>query len=127
MSKEPKTKQLTKAELHLMNILWDKGEATVQQLHDVLEEPKPAYTTTLTVMQVLTKKNIVTFEKRGKANVYKPLLTREEYINEFMDDAKENVFGGSIRSFFSFFAKSEKIDKEELKAILKEMIEEDNL
>ena len=116
---------MTKAELHLLNILWDKGEATVQQLHDVLEEPKPAYTTTLTVMQVLTKKYIVTFEKRGKANVYKPLLTREDYINEFMDDAKENVFGGSIRSFFSFFAKSEKIDKEELKAILREMIEEE--
>lgn len=124
MEKENKNKTLTRAELHLMNILWDKGEATVQQLHDVLEEPKPAYTTTLTVMQVLTKKGIVTFEKKGKANVYRPLLLREEYIEGFVSEAKETVFGGSLRSFLSFFAKSESIDKEELKAILREMTEE---
>ena len=124
MENESKNKTLTKAELHLMNILWNKGEATVQQLHDVLEEPKPAYTTTLTVMQVLTKKGIVTFEKQGKANVYRPLLSRDEYIDGFVSEAKDTIFGGSVRSFISFFAKSEKIDKEELKAILKEMVEE---
>lgn len=115
------SKSLTKAELHLMNILWAKGEATVQQIHDELSEPKPAYTTTLTVMQVLTKKEVVTFQKVGKANVYHPLLSREEYINGFMAEAKENIFGGSVRSFLSFFAKSEKISKEELQEILKEM------
>lgn len=123
MNKE-NNKSLTKAELHLMNILWDKGEATVQQLHDVLAEPKPAYTTTLTVMQVLNKKEIVSFEKIGKANVYRPIMSREEYINGFMHEAKENVFGGSIRNFLSFFAKSEKISKAELQEILKEMADE---
>ena len=113
--------QLTKAELHLMNILWDKGKATVQQMHDVLAEPKPAYTTTLTVMQILTKKGIVDFDRVGKAYVYKPVLSREDYIGGFMNDACDNVFGGSMRSFFSFFAKSEKISREELAEILKEM------
>ena len=114
-------KQLTKAELHLMNILWDKGNATVQQMQDLLENPKPAYTTTLTVMQILTKKGIVDFDRVGKAYVYKPVLSREEYIGGFMNDACDNVFGGSMRSFFSFFAKSEKISREELEDILKEM------
>ena len=114
-------KQLTKAELHLMNILWDKGKATVQQMQDLLENPKPAYTTTLTVMQILTKKGIVDFDRVGKAYVYKPVLSRDEYIGGFMNDACSNVFGGSMRSFFSFFAKSEKISREELAEILKEM------
>lgn len=114
-------KQLTKAELHLMNILWDKGKATVQQMQDLLENPKPAYTTTLTVMQILTKKGIVDFDRVGKAYVYKPVLSRDEYIGGFMNDACSNVFGGSMRSFFSFFAKSEKISREELEEILKEM------
>ena len=121
MENEKRNQSLTKAELHLMNILWDKGKATVQQLHDVLAEPKPAYTTTLTVMQILTKKGVVDFEKNGKANVYRPLLTRDEYIGGFMNDACDNVFGGSMRSFFSFFAKSEKISRDELAEILKEM------
>ena len=114
-------KQLTKAELHLMNILWDKGKATVQQMQDLLENPKPAYTTTLTVMQILTKKGIVDFDRVGKAYVYKPVLSRDEYIGGFMNDACDNVFGGSMRSFFSFFAKSEKISRDELEEILKEM------
>ncbi|MCQ2253554.1 MAG: BlaI/MecI/CopY family transcriptional regulator [Bacteroidales bacterium] len=123
MANETTTTQLTKAELTIMNYLWDKGEATVHQLHDMYEEPKPAYTTTLTVMQVLTKKGIVTFERSGKAHIYKPLMSREEYQGNFMEHARKNVFGGSMRSFFSFFAKSENISKEELKEILKEIEE----
>lgn len=124
MEQNMKTKSLTRAELHLMNILWDKGQATVQQLHDVLDTPKPPYTTTLSVMQVLTKKGIVTFEKKGKANVYQPILSRDEYINSFVTEAKQNVFGGSMRNLFSFFVKHEKLSKEELREILKEMAEE---
>ena len=121
MENENRNQSLTKAELHLMNILWDKGKATVQQIHDVLAEPKPAYTTTLTVMQILTKKGVVDFEKNGKANVYRPLLTRDEYIGGFMNETCDTVFGGSMKSFFSFFAKSEKISRDELAEILKEM------
>lgn len=123
MANETTTQSLTKAELTIMNYLWDKGQATVQQLHDEYEDPKPAYTTTLTVMQVLTKKGVVTFDKKGKANVYRPLLSREQYQGHFIEHARQNVFGGSMRSFFSFFAKSEKISKDELKEILKEMEE----
>lgn len=121
MKEETKNKSLTKAELNLMNILWDKGQATVNDIVDALPNPKPAYTTVLTVMQVLTKKQVLTFEKQGKANVYIPLLSRQEYLNNFMDEACDNLFQGSAKSFFSFFAKHEKISKKELEEILKEM------
>ena len=124
MEKDSKKKSLTKAELHLMNILWDKGQASVGQLHDELKNEKTPYTTTLSVMQVLTKKGIVTFEKVGKANIYKPILTREEYIQSFVTEARDNVFGGSMRSLFSFFVRNEKLSKEEIREILKEMGDE---
>ena len=75
-------------------------------------------------MQVLTKKGIVTFEKVGKANIYKPILTREEYIQSFVTEARDNVFGGSMRSLFSFFVRNEKLSKEEIREILKEMGDE---
>ena len=121
MEEEARTKSLTKAELNLMNILWDKGEATVNELIDKLPEPKPAYTTILTVMQVLTKKQVVGFEKRGKANTYIPRLTREEYLTNFMDETRNTLFRGSAKSFLSFYARHEKISKKELEEILKEM------
>ena len=121
MKEELKNKSLTKAELNLMNILWDKEEATVSDLIEVLPEPKPAYTTVLTVMQVLTRKQVVTFEKQGKANVYIPQLSRQEYLDNFMDETRDTLFKGSAKSFLSFFTNHEKISKKELEEILKEM------
>ena len=121
MKEETKIKSLTKAELNLMSILWDKRQATVGELVEAMPDPKPAYTTVLTVMQVLTKKQVLTFERQGKANVYIPLLSRQEYLNNFMDETRDSLFKGSAKSFLSFFARHEKISKKELEEILKEM------
>lgn len=114
-------KSLTKAELNVMNILWSKKEATVNEIIEVMGEPKPAYTTVLTVMQVLTRKGIVSPERRGKAHVFRPLLSREEYIDTFMEETRNVLFQGSLRSLFSYFVKSEKLSKEELNKILDEI------
>ena len=114
-------KSLTKAELNVMNILWSKNEATVNEIIEVMSEPKPAYTTVLTVMQVLTRKGIVSPERRGKAHVFRPLLSREEYIDTFMQETRNVLFQGSLRSLFSYFVKSEKLSKEELNKIFDEI------
>ncbi len=118
-------KSLTKAELNVMNILWSKNEATVNEIIEVMGEPKPAYTTVLTVMQVLTRKGIVSPERRGKAHVFRPLLSREEYIDTFMQETRNVLFQGSLRSLFSYFVKSEKLSKEELNKILDEINDEE--
>lgn len=118
-------KSLTKAELNVMNILWSKDEATVSEIIEVMGEPKPAYTTVLTVMQVLTRKGVVAPERRGKAHVFRPLLSREEYINGFMLETRNILFQGSLRNLFSYFVKSEKLSKEELKKILDEINDEE--
>ena len=110
----------------MMNLLWDKGTASVQQLHDELADPTTPYTTTLSVMQVLTKKGIVTFDKDGRTNIYRPLLSREEYLDSFVDEAKKTLFGGSAVSLFSFFAKREKLSKKEVQEILDEIENKDN-
>lgn len=123
MNFDTKTKSLTRAELHLMNILWDKGQATVGELQAELPEPKPAYTTTLTVMQVLTRKGIVTFDKQGKSNVYRPLMSRDDYLAGFLDETRNTLFKGSLSSFLLFFAKHEKISRKEMEEILKEMVQ----
>lgn len=121
MNFDTKNKSLTRAELHLMNILWDKGQATVNELQAELPEPKPAYTTTLTVMQVLTRKGIVTFERQGKTNVYRPVMLRNEYLRGFLEETTNTLFKGSLSAFLTFFAKHEKISKAEMEKILKEM------
>ena len=122
---ENSKKNLTKAELNVMNILWDKGQATVSEIIGEMSEPKPAYTTVLTVMQVLTRKEVVKPERQGKAHVVRPLLSREEYIDGFLNETRDTVFKGSVRSFFSYFVKKERLSKEEVQQLLDEINREE--
>ena len=122
---ENSKKNLTKAELSVMNILWDKGQATVSEIIGEMSEPKPAYTTVLTVMQVLTRKEVVHPERQGKAHVFRPLLSREEYIDGFLNETRDTVFKGSVRSFFSYFVKKERLSKEEVQQLLDEINREE--
>lgn len=121
MRGETKQKTLTKAELRAMNILWDMGQATVNEIMERIPEPKPAYTTILTVMQVLTSKKIVGAQRRGKANVFRPLISREQYVDGFMEETRNTLFKGSLKNLLLYFARKEKLSKEELIEILSVM------
>lgn len=121
MRGETKQKTLTKAEVRAMNILWDMGQATVNEIMERIPEPKPAYTTILTVMQVLTSKKIVGAQRRGKANVFRPLISREQYVDGFMEETRNTLFKGSLKNLLLYFARKEKISKEELIEILSVM------
>lgn len=104
-----------------MNILWDMGQATVNEIMERIPKPKPAYTTILTVMQVLTSKKIVGAQRRGKANVFRPLISREQYVDGFMEETRNTLFKGSLKNLLLYFARKEKISKEELIEILSVM------
>ena len=55
MTKDNNERTLTKAEMEIMNILWDKGEAlTTHEIIDQYPEPKPAYSTIATFLKILT-------------------------------------------------------------------------
>ena len=70
---------LTEAELRIMEVLWEKGPGTVQQVLDWMP-PKPplAYNSVLTTIRVLEKKGYVEHIKDGRAYVYQPLLARKD-------------------------------------------------
>ena len=69
---------LTEAELRIMEVLWDKGPGTVQQVLDSLPQPVLAYNSVLTTIRILEKKGYVEHVKDGRAHVYQPLLGRKE-------------------------------------------------
>ncbi len=119
MDLETKHRSLTKSELHLMNLLWDKGEATVNDLLAMMPEPRPAYTTTLTVMRVLASKGIVEAKLgSGKAHIYVPIMTREEYTQGFMEKTRNTLFKGSFSALLSFFAERERLAADEVERII---------
>lgn len=118
-----KKKQLTKTETQVMNILWSLPEQQgfIQDIIDRYPEPKPAYTTILTFMKILTDKGFVKPEKVGKANRFSPLVSKDDYTYSFISDVKDTFFDGSFTSLVSFFAKKEQYTDEEL-AELKELM-----
>lgn len=118
---------LTKAEMEIMNILWDLGEpASVREVIEKYPEPKPAYTTTATFLTILTKKCFVKQERKeneGKSFFYSPLISREDYTRKVMTDVKDSFFGGSAKSLVNFFCREEKLSVDEIRELLK-MVEE---
>lgn len=119
-----KKKQLTKGETQVMNILWSLPEQQgfIQDIIDRYPEPKPAYTTILTFMKILTEKGFVKPEKVGKANRFSPLVSKDDYTYSFISDVKDTFFGGSFTSLVSFFAQKEQYTDEELAELKKLMI-----
>ena len=115
-----KSKTLTKAEIQIMNILWDMPEGGC--VHDIIaryDEPKPAYTTVATFIKILQNKAFVGYRKTtGKAHIYFPLITKEEYTRQVMTEVKDNFFGGCKSSFLKFFAREEKLTRDDVQELL---------
>jgi len=122
MKRDKDNSTLTRVEMEIMNHLWAmKCSASVRELLETFDDPKPAYTTIGTYMKILTQKGFVTPEKHeedGKTYFFRPLITQENYRRRVMADVKNTFFGGSVSSLVRFFVKEEEINDDELKELL---------
>lgn len=125
MENNTEIKELTKAELEIMQIIWDKGKVLVHDILDRMEEPKPAYNTVSTIVRILEKKGFVSHKSYGKTYEYFPIIDKKEYTKHFMKGVLNNFFGGSISSLVSFFASDRKITSKETDEIL-ELLKNDS-
>lgn len=126
MNRNKDQRTLTKAEMEIMNCLWDNDDKpmTVREIQERYADPKPAYTTVATFMKILTQKHFVEAKKReggGKTFFFRPLISRDEYRSRVMKDVKESFFGGSISSLVSFFVNEEKLSEKEKDELMKIM------
>ncbi len=119
-------KALTKAEMEVMNVLWDIPQAlTVHEIVAKYPEPQPAYTTVGTFLKILEAKGYVEHHRKdvtGRTFYYSPMLTREKYTTQVLNDVKSTLFGNSAKRFCSFLIQNEELSESDLKEIL-ELIE----
>ena len=119
-----KSKTLTEAELKLMDILWGKGEGTVQDVVDALPERESlAYTTVLTFLRILEKKGYLKHRKVSRAFVYYPVVKRDEVSRSAVKDIIQKFFDDSPELLVLSLFENEQIDADELSR-LKDMIEQ---
>lgn len=108
-----------------MDVLWEAGEASVQEvLHALGRERSLAYTTVLTVLSRLHGKGLVMRRKEGRAHVYAAAAPREEISAPILDGVVRRLFGGSrSRAVAQLLDDGDEISDEEL-ARLESMIRE---
>lgn len=118
-------RELTKAESEVMQILWKKKQAFVQEIIDEMPIPKPAYNTVSTVVRVLEQKGMVSHEAFGRAHRYFPTINKEAYTRGFMKNVMTNYFGNSLSQMVSFFTRQENLsikEMEEIKHLMEQKI-----
>ncbi len=90
--------RLTHYELELMDVLWRRGEGTVQDVCGDLERDL-AYTTVMTTLNLLAgKKGVLERVKQGRAFVYQPLVSREEVSRSVLDELQDVLFADRLPS-----------------------------
>ena len=91
-----KTIRPTESELEILSILWEKENATVREVHEVVQKTKDVgYTTTLKLMQIMNEKGLVTRNVSSKTHIYTPTLQREKAQEQFVGKMIQTLFSGS--------------------------------
>ena len=105
----------TESELEILSILWEKGNATVKEVHEViLQIKKVGYTTTLKLMQIMNEKGLVTRNISTKKHIYTPTLKKEKVQDQLVHKLIQNLFGGSWRGLIQLALENTKHSKKDL-------------
>ena len=115
--------RLGRLELQIMNVVWDKGKATVHDVKNALSRRKPAYSTILTMMRKLEVKGYLEHEVDGRTYVYRPLISQQAVRQGVLGDLVERLFEGSTSLLLTSLVEQNRISENELREIRK-LIEE---
>jgi len=109
---------LTDAELRLMQVLWDRGAATVGDVVGALKSrPSPAYNTVLTLLRIMERKGYVTHVKAGRAFVYEPVIDRQRAQQGAVRHLLKRFFDDSPRALVLNLLRDEGLDPHEVEAL----------
>ena len=110
--------KLTDTELEIMHVVWELDGGTVRQVYEILNQQRPlAYTTVMTMMNILEEKGHLTRRKEGRAYRYQPVRPKSQVISGMVDDFVGRVFEGSAAPLVVSLVKDKKISKKDLDEI----------
>jgi predicted transcriptional regulator len=114
--------RLTDQELEIMKIIWERGAATVRDVYEtLLERRKVAYTTVMTMMNILEQKKFLRKKQADRAYVYEPSRPKEQVVGGMVRDFVNRVFNGSAEPLLQHLVDQEKISEADLREIARLM------
>ncbi|HEX6739170.1 MAG TPA: BlaI/MecI/CopY family transcriptional regulator [Vicinamibacteria bacterium] len=109
---------LTPHELEIMKLVWEREEATVRQVYEVLRaQRRTAYTTVMTMMNVLERKGHLRKRAEGRSFVYRPARPRRQVLRAMVRDFLDRVFGGSAQPLLVHLLEEKQLSERDLEEL----------
>ena len=119
--------RLGRLEMQIMNVVWEKGSATVHDVKDALGKGrKPAYSTILTMMRKIEAKGYLEHDVDNRTYVYRPTISQNVARKSILGDILDRLFEGSPTLLLNSLVEQKQVSKEELnqlQALIKEATE----
>jgi predicted transcriptional regulator len=110
-----RSKTLTPQELALMTIVWERGPSTVRDVYEaLLAGRRVAYTTVMTMMNVLERKGHLRKRVEGRSYVYQAARPRGQVVGSMVREFVDRVFGGSVEPLLVHLLEDRKLTPAEL-------------
>ena len=117
MARPPST-SVTEAEQAILEVLWELGEGSVRDVANELGRQKPvAYTTVLTMLGILHKKELVAFRQEGRAFIYRPTLTKGDVRDRALQNLMAQLFDGSQEELAVHLLERHDVDPGKIEAL----------
>ena len=113
--------KLTAKEEELMTFFWEYGQMCIRDLVNCLPEPKPHYNTVATLVKFLEEKGFVMRRPVANTFLYSPAISEKEYRGETISSVVRQYYNNSYTSVVSQFVEEEKMDLDELRALIAEI------
>jgi predicted transcriptional regulator len=116
MRRAGKLPRPTPAELAILAVLWERGAATVREVHEQLASDG-GYTTTLKLMQIMTDKGLLVRDEKQRAHVYRAAVARADVQSRMLDELVDRAFAGSAAQLVQRVLSRRRASAEELAEI----------
>ena len=120
-----KTRTLTEQELEIMKVVWERKTSTVRDVYEAMRQHKNvAYTTVMTMMNILETKGHLVKRPEGRAYVYEPSQAQTLVISGMVQEFVDRVFDGAARPLVLSLLQERKLSREDLEEISRLIDEE---
>ena len=114
-----KTPKLSKLETRILEMLWDRGNASIREIQESFPEPRPAYTTIqTTVYRMETKGTVRRTRKVSNAHLFEPLVERDVARHRLLDEIL-SLFGGRAQPMMAQLAEAGKLTRDDIRELEK--------
>ena len=119
----PERHQLTELQLAILRVIWDKGEATVQEIWEALHPERGlAQTTVATMLSRLERRGVVTRRAQSRQFHYRAAVTEAEVQHSMVGELTERLFDGDVTALVQHLLKGDAVSPGDI-AKIRDMIE----